>query len=591
MNYRTIKRVTEAAAAIVFLFFVLLLPFSSRQDLFSGRQVEDFSSGWTYQYENESGKGDLPIRLDVPADTLAEFSHTVPEETGEGSGIVFRTRMQYVRVYVGESLIYQFPEEELIGGRPTSAWNFVRLNQSDAGKELRICVWSPYERFSGGIGAPSFGDFDDLVTAIIAEQGKILRISILIGVVGAAIILISLGGSRYPVYRWHRHLGILLVFTSFWLCGESAMPSGIVGLEVWHYFSLVSLLFCPVFLASYLYARWPEYCRKGAPALFWVSLASALFCLCSEFLGGPDLIEMLPLTLTLTGTALGYTVFIYFHAAKRKKGVFIRSELVCVLIIALFGLTDVMSFIRSTNTIGFFLRFAILLYALNLLRICVTMLYRKIRENQELQQRLRRSRAELMASQIKPHFIYNTLNSIRALIQIDPETARKTVYDFSTYLRSNLGNMGEREQILFSEELNHIRAYLNIEKVRFEERLNIVMDIRTVSFLVPPLSIQPLVENAVKHGVCAKVEGGTVAIHSYKEDDEYVVCIEDDGNGFDPSCLDQKDDGNGSHIGLENIRFRVGEISGGSLSIQDRPGGGTRVTVVFPENHEHTEGR
>ena len=98
MNYRTIKRVTEAAAAIVFLFFVLLLPFSSRQDLFSGRQVEDFSSGWTYQYGNESGKGDLPIRLDVPADTLAEFSHTVPEETGEGSGIVFRTRMQYVRV-------------------------------------------------------------------------------------------------------------------------------------------------------------------------------------------------------------------------------------------------------------------------------------------------------------------------------------------------------------------------------------------------------------------------------------------------------------------------------------------------------------
>lgn len=591
MNYRMIKRVTEAAAAIVFFGFVLLLLFSSRQDLFSGRKAEGFSNGWTYSYGEVSGKGDLPVRLDVPADTAVEFLHTLPEETGDGYGIAFRTRMQYVRVYVGERLIYRFPEKELIGGRATSAWNFVRLDQTDAGQQIRIYVWSPYESFSGGIGEMSFGDFDDLVTEIIARQSRILRLSILIGMAGAAILLVSLGSGRYQAYRWHRHLGILLVFTAFWLCGESAMPSGIVGLEAWHYFSLVSLLFCPVFLASYLYARWPEYCGKGAPALFWGGLASAVFCLCSEFMGGPDLIEMLPLTLALTGAALGYTVFVYFLAAKKKKEASIRSELVCVLLIALAGLSDVMRFARGMDRIGFILRFAILLYALNLLRICVTTLYRRIRENQELQRRLQRSRAELMASQIKPHFIYNTLNSIRALIQIDPERARKTVYDFSTYLRSNLGNIDGRERIPFSEELNHIRAYLNIEKVRFEERLNIVTDIRTVSFLVPPLSIQPLVENAVKHGVCAKVEGGTVTIHSYKEEAGYVVCVEDDGNGFDPSCLERQEGEDGSHIGLENIRFRVSEISGGSLSVESREGGGTRVTVVFPENHEQREGR
>ena len=121
--------------------------------------------------------------------------------------------------------------------------------------------------------------------------------------------------------------------------------------------------------------------------------------------------------------------------------------------------------------------------------------------------------------------------------------------------------------IPFADELCHIRAYLDIEKIRFEERLNVVMDIQASMFLVPPLSIQPLVENAVKHGICTRMSGGTVTIRSYEEKNEYVVEVEDDGAGIDVSGLDMDgdiDDGafssesdTDSHIGLKNIRFRV----------------------------------
>lgn len=151
--------------------------------------------------------------------------------------------------------------------------------------------------------------------------------------------------------------------------------------------------------------------------------------------------------------------------------------------------------------------------------------------------------------------------------------------------------MGDRDLIPFSEELRHIRAYLDIEKIRFEERMNVVMDIRTSMFLVPPLSIQPLVENAVKHGICTRMSGGTVTIRSYEEKNVYVVEVEDDGVGFDVSSLDMGDDTDGdvlssgsdtdSHIGLKNIRFRVKEITGGSLKIESLPGKGTKVTVSF----------
>lgn len=218
----------------------------------------------------------------------------------------------------------------------------------------------------------------------------------------------------------------------------------------------------------------------------------------------------------------------------------------------------------------------------------------KVRDNKELTRLLKMSRAELMASQIKPHFIYNALNSIRTLIKVDPDKAQQTVYDFSTYLRSNLDNTGAEAQIPFSRELRHIEAYLNIEKIRFEERLQVATDIRAKSFLVPPLSVQPLVENAVKHGICTRVEGGTVTIRSREEADAYVVEVEDDGVGFDPEELEQRQAWGGAehkytHIGLANIRFRVEELAGGSLAVASWPGKGTLVTVRFPKTEGMAE--
>ena len=192
-----------------------------------------------------------------------------------------------------------------------------------------------------------------------------------------------------------------------------------------------------------------------------------------------------------------------------------------------------------------------------------------------------------MTSQIRPHFIYNTLNSIRALIRIDPDGAYKAVYDFSTYLRANLSAADQRETISFREELEHIRAYINIEKIRFEDRLKVEFDIKSDAFQVPPLSVQPLVENAIKHGVCKKIQGGTVWVRSYKENEGYVVQVEDDGAGFDPEAVERQEKEHLS-MGLRNIRFRIGEISGGTMEIESRTGEGTKVTLHFPEQKENT---
>lgn len=586
-----IKRISEITAVLLFIGFLLLLIFSHRQDLFTDTTINAYNTGWTYSYQDQEGNAVLPVNLDVPKDTEVVLTNTLPDELQDGTAIVFRTRMQSVKVYVEDRLIYQYPDQDLIGGEIPSAWNFVRLSEGDAGRQIRLCISSPYTRFSGVISEVRYGEYNDLVTKIIAQQVKILRMSILIGFVGIAVVLISFVSRRYKIFTWHRNLGMILTIVAVWLCGESGMPSGKVGLEAWHYFAMVSLLVCPVFLTAYLYARWQDTCGKITEVLFYISVIIVVGCFASKMLGGPDLVELIPLMHGMVGITLTYALLLYVLAVRRKEGIYIRSELLSILIIFLAGFAEIARFYRTDKMIGIYLRIAILIYALNLFRICVSMLYRKVKENRELERRLRRSRAELMASQIKPHFIYNTLNSIRALIRLDPNAAQQAVYDFSIYLRSNLDNVGDRELIPFSEELRHIRAYLDIEKIRFEERLNVVMDIQTSMFLVPPLSIQPLVENAVKHGICTKVSGGTVTIRSYEEKNVYVVEVEDDGAGFNVSSLDLGDDTDDDvissesdtdiHIGLKNIRFRLQEITGGSLKIESHPGKGTKVTVSF----------
>ena len=594
-----INRISEITAVFLFIAFLLLLIFSHRQPLFTDTTMNAFNTGWTYSYQDQEGDTVLPASLDVPKDTEVVFANTIPDEVGDNYALVFRTRMQSVKVYIEDRLIYQYPDQDLIGREIPSAWNFVRLSESDVGQRIRICISSPYTRFSGGISGVQYGEYNNLVTGIISAQIKILRMSILIVFLGMAVVLLSIVSRRYNIFTWHRNLGMLLIVIALWLCGESGMPSGKVGLEAWHYFAMVSLLVCPVFLTAYLYARWQDTCGKMTGILFYASVIIVAGCLASEVSGGPDFVELLPLMHGITGITLTYALLLYVLAARRKESIYIRSELLCILIIFLAGFAEIVRFYRMDKMIGIYLRIAILIYALNLFRICVAMLYRKVKQNRELERRLRRSRAELMASQIKPHFIYNTLNSIRTLTRLDPKAAQQAIYDFSIYLRSNLENMGERDLIPFADELRHIRAYLDIEKIRFEERLNVVMDIQASMFLVPPLSIQPLVENAVKHGICTRMCGGTVTIRSYEEKNEYVVEVEDDGAGFDVSGLDLGDDtdsaapssGNApdGHIGLKNIRFRVQEITGGTLKIESHPGKGTKVTVSFVKTEVNTE--
>lgn len=186
----------------------------------------------------------------------------------------------------------------------------------------------------------------------------------------------------------------------------------------------------------------------------------------------------------------------------------------------------------------------------------------------------------LMLSQINPHFMYNTLSAIAAMCDISPKQAKNLTIDFSRYLRQNLDTMTSEDRIPFEAELNHVECYLKIEKARFGERLNVIYSIQSQDFYVPPLSVQPIVENAVKHGITKKAEGGTVKISSYHTDACYVIEVKDDGIGFDI----QEDNNDGkTHVGLENVRNRIYATCKGEVTVKSVKNVGTRVTIEIPK--------
>ena len=202
-------------------------------------------------------------------------------------------------------------------------------------------------------------------------------------------------------------------------------------------------------------------------------------------------------------------------------------------------------------------------------------------EKRILDAQLKENQIALMISQIQPHFLYNTLGAIRELCRQDPDEARSALDDFARYLRGNMDSLTTNSLIPFTRELDHIQTYLNLEQMRFGEMLKVVYDLQWMDFSLPPLTLQPIVENAVKHGLFHREQGGTLTVSTKTDGTSSIITIADDGIGFDPGSLAAISDGR-SHIGIQNVTTRLESMANGTLSLDSTPGVGTTVTITIP---------
>lgn len=192
--------------------------------------------------------------------------------------------------------------------------------------------------------------------------------------------------------------------------------------------------------------------------------------------------------------------------------------------------------------------------------------------------------------QMQPHFLYNTLGTIQEIVLSDPVYASELIGDFSIHLRSCIRAMANDAPLPFDQELANIKAYVNIEKMRFGDKLNVLYNIRFRDFFILPFSVQPLVENAIRHGIYERGEqGGLVVIQTEKKEDTVQITVEDNGVGFDVEKF-QTDlsEGRQDSTGLKNVIFRLDKMMHAKVKIESEVGIGTTVIITVPDK-ENTE--
>lgn len=255
---------------------------------------------------------------------------------------------------------------------------------------------------------------------------------------------------------------------------------------------------------------------------------------------------------------------------KRKN---IAKDLFVELLIYL-APTSILVVVYMFAAVDILISFWMVLCAITLFGLILT---KSVKEYMCQQREIAQQRASIMVLQMRPHFIYNTLMTIYSLCNQDAQKARQVTMDFTNYLRKNFNAVASETPIPFSAELEHTRAYLAVEQAQFEEMLLVEYDTPHTRFRVPPLTLQPIVENAVKHGRDPYLGPLHISIRTRETNAGSEIIVENDG-----ADLKAANDNNEPYTALANIRQRLNIMCRGELTITPRDGGGTVVRVTIP---------
>ena len=273
--------------------------------------------------------------------------------------------------------------------------------------------------------------------------------------------------------------------------------------------------------------------------------------------------------------SVAYMAFDIIMLAVHGKGIRKKQRLI-------FGLL-ILSPLLATLAKPFYkdLHLATLLSSISLTLIVIMIVKENTSEYRRQESIKNQLEIDLMLGQIQPHFLFNVLYVIQEICHINPETAAGAVGEFSKYLRHNMNSISIRAPIPFKEELEHVGHYVSLQQLRFGESLKVQYELGCADFKIPTLTLQPIVENAIRYGVRMAPKGkGKVLVKTMEHPDCYEIDVIDNGPGFDVNHIPA--DGM-SHTGLKNVRERLRQVSGGELTVTSTAGEGTTVRMIIPK--------
>lgn len=387
------------------------------------------------------------------------------------------------------------------------------------------------------------------------------------------------------ISRKHRTIMLIIIGLSFVLIAqnifEDYLAAGEPHVLMRTAVAVLGYSIRPVFLILFLYIVRPEIkplaCWGLAILNCGIYLTAFFSHICfwidsnNHYQGGPLTNICLIISVFLMAYCFYESVRNYLFSPKKDLLLPVMSVLIVLISVILDGMVG---YLEQPVT---FLTFAIVISSV----FYYIWLHLRFVQNHEDDLKAQQ-RIQIMLSQIQPHFLYNTLSAIQYLCEYDPKAAGRMTEKFSRYLQGNMSALKDDGEIPFTQELEHTKIYLEIEQVRYEDALRIEYDITCTDFMLPTLTLQPVVENAVRHGARGKKGAGTVTVATREFPDRYEITVSDDGPGFDPDAPILADDGR-EHIGIANVRDRLVQVSGGILRIASELGKGTVVTIEIPK--------
>ena len=541
----------------------------------------DFSDGWTKEWaEDLPYPAPLPTGIDTLESDFLVMKNTLPWTVRDYDHISFYSNHMDIDVFLRGTLIYHYDSIKINDCLKASLakWHFVPLPYGKETGEITIVAYSPYTSHSIHVEDSSIGTQSALSTKVVSRHLPQFLVGLSIFIFGLIFFLVSVVSFRYAQSYYEMScISLLCALVGVWMQCTCNMPSNFVLMDQYmaYFVAHNAIVLAPIPVLLFLKKK----SKKGlAP---WISaLVSGcfyywIFSNMLQFSGKFDYyesnaIQVLLLCCTLVIALLGLSVF-----ADKKSSLSERAGYIVLLTVTVYELFLNKNYqpvgVSYLFQIGFLL--GIIFLSLEAIQVVLW----DVQQTAQLRQELKEKQEYISASQMKPHFIYNTLGAIKTMIYTNPDMAYSTMDVFSRYLRSVIGTREQETLIPFHRELDHIKAYCDIEQCRFQARVSVVYAIETENFSVPPISIQPIVENAIKHGIFHKEEGGTVKLTTLDQGSYVEIIVEDDGIGFN---LGKQEN---ASVGLSNISFRLENLLNAKLEIESVLQKGTRVTIKIPK--------
>ena len=596
-----IRRINRLEPALIVgsiaLFAATVFWYPSVDSSFLRDQVRPYNSGWVC-VEGDDGVGEadeagatgeilesLPAKRNVPRGETLRIRNHLPEALPPDTVLCLRSSRQEIRVFLEDEEIARYGDDlpYPFTNLPPSAFALVQIPPESAGKRIELRIASPFPPDSGRINPVALGS----MAACLAYTNSVYRapLVLLLSFAMFGVMLIFTGQAMGKRTRRHdavKHLGVLMLMFACWRICTANMLQTYIG----NYYSVPTLACLIFLLLPFPYLRLIRASLDNRRFLQVVDAMQAFFVLNFFLQTG------LHMTSVAHFSAYYWSNFLLFGLCILSSIVLTllsitddeRYELIPMfllsLLLAVTYIVEVFTYyerLSGYESFGTAIFGGMAVYSLGMLFYTIYRASLELERTEHMREELANQQISIALSQIQPHFLYNSLASIHTLIGSDPGRASEMVYNFSRYLRANLSNIGSSDLILFSDEMRNIKAYTSIEQVRFP-RITIRFELEAADFYVPVLTIQPLVENAIRHGISKKSGGGTLMVRSFEDAEAVYVEVKDDGVGFSQAGLKGQ-----AGVGLRNVSYRLKTLASASLDIQSSEGRGTRVLVTIPK--------